>query len=345
MMVRKRNCEAAPASTGVVLATHALLGAQLRRSQLGTRFELRGLGRSLWPVVRSGSVVVVESCGESSVQRGDLVLAWLQPRASLVCHVVVSTHPIRTAPMVGAEDGEAEVLARVVDVKGHGFVRLRIMGGRRTVRALRAVGNNPHARRFFGRRARAVGDKLLQSSLLTSVRRIILESLEARKIVADDFVPLAIFAGHHLPGLSAEWIERQLHGPWMRGAGGAFAAFDRRNHIRAFGYLGHYAEEGVEVPGIWLRSLYVEPIARRLGLSRRLIEARLELALEQGFDEVYADIYRDNHLSLQLHLKHGFVEVHSDSLAPFEPLLSRVRRRGRDLVILRWSAPRASPPV
>src|SRR5690606_27838393 len=178
----------------------------------------------------------------------------------------------------------------------------------------------------------------LGSAASARIRRSILFPCRIRRLTPADFEALAVFIGHHLPAMSVGWLEAQLGGPWQRGDGGAFVALDRRHAIRAFGYFGRYSDEGVGIPGIWLRSIYTEPIARRLGLSRQLIEALLATASAQGLREVHSDVRRDNAGSLNLHRKLGFVEVTREELTACVPLLERARAAGRDLAVLRWRA-------
>ena len=313
----------------------AWIASGLRRLAAGETMELRGFGRSLWPLVRSGDRLLVEAVEPSTLMPGHLVVGWLPGRETLVCHVLMSIEPLRTAPILGEDDGEVEVLARVVRVQGRPILLDRLSRTPVFVRTLRKLGMGLH-RGGWTKRGRQHLEACLGAPASAHIRRSVLGPCPIRQLTFDDFEALAVFTGHHLPALSVGWLEEQLGGPWQRGTGGGFATFDRRNHIRAFGFLGRYTDEDVDVPGIWLRSLYTAPIARGLGLGNRLIAARLALATDQGFHEVHSDIHRDNARSLGLHLKHGFVEVPPWELEPFEPLLERARRRGRELVILRW---------
>lgn len=319
-----------------IIGSHHLLASRIRRLEPGARLELRGLGRSLWPVVKSGSRMIVERVDEKAVVRpGQVVVAWLPSAGALVCHVVSGTAPVVTASMFGQPDGEAEVLGQVLGVVGLGRRRFQLLGAPAALRLLRLAGTTARSRGWT-RHARESFGFLHSTPLSRKARLYWLEPFLVRRLSSEDLEDLAIFAGHHLSWLPAEWLEAQFRGSWARGSGGAFAAFDRRHHIRAFCFLGRYSDEGVEVPGVWLRSLYTAPIARGLGLGDLLIKARLALAMEQGFHEVHSDILRDNTRSLQLHLKHGFVEIPPEELAPFSPLIERARRKGRELVILRW---------
>lgn len=328
-----------------IIGSHDLLAARIRRLEPGARLEFQGLGRSLWPVVKSGTRMILERTGERlPVRSGEIVLAWLPNKGSLVCHVVSSTDPVTTASVLGLPDGEVEVLGRVVGVKGRGRVRFGLLGTRLTLRVLRLAGRLA-SRKGLGPRLRAEVDALFQRRPVAVLRRRFFGPFEIRRLARNDLEKLVIFTGHHLPSLSAEWLEAQLCGAWEQEEGGAFAAFDRRNEIRAFAFLGRYTNEGVDVPGVWLRSLYTEPFARRLGLNGRILKALLLLSRAQGVQEVFSDVRRDNVRSLALHLKHVFVEVPSDELAPFEPLIRRSERRGHELAILRWRATEPLAPT
>ncbi|MFP2925308.1 hypothetical protein ACLESO_08835 [Pyxidicoccus sp. 3LG] len=59
----------------------------------GQRLWVRGAGRSLYPLLRSGDAVRVLRCGPGLLARGDVAL--MRHGRQLVAHVVVSTQPWR----------------------------------------------------------------------------------------------------------------------------------------------------------------------------------------------------------------------------------------------------------
>jgi len=323
----------------VAFESHAHLAMRLRRLAYGTRTELRGLGRSLWPIVESGARLEVERVVDSEIRRGEVVVAWVPGRRALVCHVVTGVDPIQTAAVFGVDDGEVSVLARVVGVKGKGGLRFRLAGSRHLVRLLRRTGVTIRER-GWAFRIRARADAVLGTGGMVALRRAVIGPLVVRPLGPEDLEALAIFAGHHLPLLCAPWLGAQLGGAWREGHGGAVGAFDAQGRLRAFGYLGRYTDEGVDVPGHWLRYLYTAPLGRKLGAMRSVVAELLALAVAQGHSAVYSDVKEDNARSLALHRALGFRRVPESELAPFQPLLvGRPHARESSVLVLRWRNP------
>lgn len=90
--------------------------ALLRELPQGSRLWLKGLGNSMWPLLRSGDPVQVARCGLESVALGDIAVLTRAGRG-LVAHVVLSRSPLRTASLLGVEDPPAELLGRVERVR------------------------------------------------------------------------------------------------------------------------------------------------------------------------------------------------------------------------------------
>ena len=87
--------------------------ALLRASPIGAVMWLKAAGKSLWPLVRDGDSLRVQRVEAASLHPGDIAVVKL-PNGVLAAHIVVSTHPVRTASSVGVEDPPPlEVLARV----------------------------------------------------------------------------------------------------------------------------------------------------------------------------------------------------------------------------------------
>src|SRR4051794_32928973 len=84
---------------------------------VGRRVWLRGLGRSMSPVLRSGDSLRVERCLPSTLRRGEIaVLRSTGDR--LIAHLVIGTSPLRSSTFLGLEDPDgAEVLGRVIAVR------------------------------------------------------------------------------------------------------------------------------------------------------------------------------------------------------------------------------------
>ncbi len=117
------------------------LVALLRQLPAGGTLWVRGLGQSMWPVLRGGDAVQVLRCGEEAVAPGDIaVLA--REDGGLTAHFVVGTAPVRTASFLGREDPAAELLGRVIRLRTRGVelplsprVRPLLRGGQSLVAA------------------------------------------------------------------------------------------------------------------------------------------------------------------------------------------------------------------
>lgn len=74
---------------------------------------LASAGHSLWPLIRSGDLLLVRRCGPDELRRGDVAL--VEAPASLIAHIVTSVAPVATASIVGVADPLGlPVLGRVV---------------------------------------------------------------------------------------------------------------------------------------------------------------------------------------------------------------------------------------
>jgi mycothiol synthase len=85
----------------------------------GTRLWVRGLGRSMWPLLDSGDAIEVERCDASRLRRGDIALMRVSPQ-TLTAHLVTAVSPLRTASFLGRADLLSEgsaVLGRAVTLE------------------------------------------------------------------------------------------------------------------------------------------------------------------------------------------------------------------------------------
>ena len=298
---------------------HERVARRIRNLALGMTTEVRVIGRSLWPLVRSGGRLEVERCDAQALHLGDLAVAWVKSRNILVCHMVVGTDPVRTAALLGGEDGEIEVLGKArrfssqpgrwhrASTFAHALPLLR-----------RAV---LQARRSESlRRVKRLAERGLTVRGSEQLRRRWLGPLEVRRIGKEDVEQLVYLVGQSLPNVSSRFLELQLLGAWTRGQGGAVGAWSTRGVLEGFAYLGRYSDEGIPVDGFWIRSVHVALLCRGLGLARRLVSELLEVAREQGLAEVFVDIRADNAHSLALHQRLGFEPVDSSLLPDLAPL-------------------------
>jgi putative acetyltransferase len=69
---------------------------------------------------------------------------------------------------------------------------------------------------------------------------------------------------------------------------------------------GIYPTEGLPENTCELVKMYLLPEARGIGLGRTLIEKCLEIAKENGFQQVYLETLDELHLALKIYAKFGF---------------------------------------
>lgn len=69
---------------------------------------------------------------------------------------------------------------------------------------------------------------------------------------------------------------------------------------------GIYPTEGLPEDTCELVKMYLLPEARGIGLGRALIEKCLEVAKENGFQQVYLETLDELHLALKIYAKFGF---------------------------------------
>lgn len=272
------------------------------QAPFGTRLWLPGLGRSMAPLLNSGDAVEVERCDEAGLRSGDVAL--LVRGQALMAHLVNRVHPVQTMNLRGALDAPgALLLGRVVTLRRGPrllrvtpALRLSMLGMVRLTRRARAT---PALRRL----ATAVRSGLYGSTTRTFRARWLGE-IRVRPLGPDDLAQTLRFCGDHLD-LDAFFLTRQLTQRWSAGQH-AFGAFGRDARMVGFGFVDAYREEGVELDGEWLRFQFVAPVARQLGVARRLVVAQVEAAAQRGVCQVYADVRADNLASLALFQSLGF---------------------------------------
>ncbi|MCY1020494.1 GNAT family N-acetyltransferase [Pyxidicoccus sp. MSG2] len=287
-------------------STEVLLGV-LEALPPGQRLWVHGVGGSLHPLLRAGDAVRVLRCGPGALARGDVAL--LRQGRKLVAHVVVSTRPWRTAPLLGGADTPAGVtLGRVVAVKRGEWVVPLPRPFRpalwMTQRTLAAVWARPGGRVVY----RRVRDFFF-SGWSRPFRRRLVGPLEVRLLRAGDLDALLAFAGERLV-VSTSFLRRQLRERWGLDAparrGAAAGAFDAEGRMRGFAWVDAYRQEALPLDGVWVRSLVVAPQVRRMGVATRLLGCLLDEARRQGEVRVQADVDDDNTASLQTFARLGF---------------------------------------
>ena len=290
-------------SGGVSTAELADLLAAL---PFGHRLWVRGMGRSLYPLLRSGDAVRLLRCGPERLARGDVALVRHGPR--LAAQVVLSTRPWVTESLLGGTDVPGgELVGRVIALK-RGSLVLRLPRPTRpalflTQRALSGVWTKPAARAVY----RHLRD--LFSGWTKPLRRHFVGPVEIRLVRQDDLDALLAFATERLV-VSGTFLRRQLRDRWglpeERRVGAAAGAFDAQGRLFGFAWVDDYHQEGLALDGFWVRSLVVSPRVRRMGVATALVRCLLEEARRQGAERVHADIDEDNTASLRTFSGLGF---------------------------------------
>src|SRR5712692_6738329 len=124
---------------------------------------------------------------------------------------------------------------------------------------------------------------------------------------------------------------QQLLTRWNR-KGAAVAAVDRFGRWCGFAYLGAFKDEGFALEGFGLRSLFVVPFARGLGLERRMAMLLCQEAQRQGVSPVYVNVVDKNPRLVALLEELGF-SPSTDQRA--DQVASEWAKRG---VLRQWAA-------
>ncbi|WP_052517900.1 hypothetical protein [Archangium violaceum] len=257
--------------------TSMAVGQVLRQLPEGRTLWVRGLGRSMWPLLRSGDSIQVLRCAVEAVALGDLAVL-LRADGGLTAHLVTGTSPVRTASLLGREDPSAELLGRVIRVRTRGVEVPVPVLARPWLRAAQRLGTtafrNPVSRGAV-RLARAWGT----SAWTRPARARWLGAWTVRPLCPAEAHVLLVFAGHHLPHAAAE-----LGAELARGAGLVMGAFDARGRLRGF----VYAEEGSARE----RWLLVAPMARGLGVDGALLRELAREARARGWEAPSPPLHR-----------------------------------------------------
>ena len=225
----------------------------------------------------------------------------------LAVRLALSPRPLQTAAFGSrvVEESDARVLGRVDRVR-RGSLELwlpRALGPllRATHRAASATARHPLARAMT-RTARSAWT----SGATLPLRRAYLGEVEVRPLGTEDWTALFAFAGNHLR-ISASFLRQQLRERWVqrKAAIGGVA----RGGLAGFCWVDEYRQEGFELDGLWIRSLYVRPIARGMGVARKIVERACHAAASAGARQVYADVEASNERSLRVFESLGFTRA------------------------------------
>ena len=290
-----------------------LTDAQILEVQpFGTSVTLRVLGRCMYPLFRSGDSVTVQRCEERQVGRGDVAVV-KDANGRFMAHLVVSTQPVRTATFLGTKDqGELQLLGRVTAIRRSPAILPLPRIARPLVwlvHWLAMRSRQDKTGRFAVRYLRG----LRSSKLTLALRRGLIAPVAVRPLNFRDLEGLLTFAGQYL-AVPPDFLKRQLLKRWPA-TGAAVGAFSRSGKMCGFAYLDQYTQEGLELDGFWIRSLFVSPAARRMGIGRLLVDCLCQHGSKQGIDRVWADIDTRNKGSVTLFTGQGFTPSSADLVA------------------------------
>ena len=280
--------------------------AELSALPQGTCARVKGLNYAFWPLSALSDVLEVERCAPNAGAPGEWVVV-RRKDGRLGAQVVLE--PGRTAPFGASEDGAAVPLARVKRIKSHSGHWLELPP--RTISKVIHHGIASTAFRGFKRAVRLAKDGLARSGPAVALRKRALGPFTVRLVEPEDAPALIAFCRKFLPAQTA-FVERQLHARWLKGVGLPYLAFDRHGQLRGFIFADEYTEEGIDVPGYWIRSLLVDPKARGLGLSKQLGDALYAGHRARGVPTLFADIGAENVPTLKILPRWGFVRAEQE---------------------------------
>ncbi|MBM4378428.1 MAG: hypothetical protein FJ086_03890, partial [Deltaproteobacteria bacterium] len=295
--------------------------AAFRAMPPGTRWWLRGLGASMWPLLSAGDALEVERTGPDGLGVGDLALL-ADGRGAPVAHLVRSVSPLQTAGFLRPDDTRVlEPLGRAVAVQ-RGPVRLPLVRPAGTaVVGLHGVLMRPEVMPWL-----RAGLDAASGPATRKFRERWIGPLEVRRLRRPDTAALVTFLGRH-PVLDVPWAMQQLAGRWQV-EGWAAGAVDGRGALHGFVFVDDYRQEGVPLDGPWVRALFVDRWTRGLGVGRELLLLACAEQDARGTPVLHADVRADNAPSLGLFRSIGF----SDD-APLTARLSGLHR-GSDRAVV-----------
>jgi GNAT superfamily N-acetyltransferase len=251
------------------------------------------IGSSMWPLLESGDLLKVRRCPAEAIQRGDIVIV-RDSRGGFMAHLASREGmPVRTV----AFHGRAEAIhTRGVEVPVAPGLRHLVWGLHRLYARARVW--------RIADKTRVAMRQAANSKVGMELRRLRHGRFEVRLLNATDTPAVVLFAGQYLQ-VPIPFLKRQLRLRW-HDAGASVGAFDRDGRLCGFAYLDEFRQEGLDVDGWWIRSLFVAPSARRLGLGGELISALRQRARELGISLLRADVPMTNVASQELFRRQQF---------------------------------------
>ncbi len=274
---------------------------------LERRFPFRTTvrGHSMHPFIRDRDVATIAPLQGREPRIGAVAAVVLPDSGKLVLHRLVAA--VEGGWLVQGDncpspDGIVSgscVLGKVVKVERRGRAAFSALGG---TGALVAALNRSEALakiRWATSLLRRVAGKLLRLVQTAPLYRRL-----GRKLVGDIVVEIA-----------DETALEEVHGrlnPWQpyRGAlpNPDVTGWVARKGEAIVGFVQfvHRGEERGLWRGDWLRSMYVWPASRGMGIGDRLVEAVCERARATGAEDLFLLVGRENETAIGLFKKHGF---------------------------------------
>jgi len=304
----------------------------LEAAELNAELWVRGFGRSMWPILSTGDSVKVRRCGVKALKVGHLAAVRTQ-RGTLRVHVVTGKRPFRTEPFLGGDDKLERVLGRVISLRSRGLTLPLPDPLRRPIGVAQKVASWSASQPWVEGATRTLW-RAACSDRTAELRRALIGPLRVRRLTPADRDVVLAFVGDNLP-LSVRFVDHQLMTRWER-HGAAAGAVGRGGNLFGFAYLDEYRQEGVALDGWWIRSIYVSPVARGLGLAGGLLDELCTAARSQGIPRVEADVQAGNTSSLALFEHHGFADARFERIRQVE---RRLDGRGPLVVMQRSLEP------
>jgi GNAT superfamily N-acetyltransferase len=264
---------------------------ELEGLPLGASLQVQVVGRCMSPLIRSGDALLVRRCALEAIAPGDVAVVRTADRRFLA-HMVLEANPLRTATLRGVADPEPlELLGRVIRVCKTGF-GFPLGDLSRHLLHMLQQGYAQASHRFWLRLAVQELRKLRRDLLPAAIRKRILGPITIRALNVLDAEALRLFAGEYLTD-SPDFLKQELLTRWHR-RGAAVAALDGAGHWCGFAYLGAFADESFALQGFGIRSLFVVPFARGIGLEQQMVTFLCREAKRQDISPVYVNVVDAN---------------------------------------------------
>jgi L-amino acid N-acyltransferase YncA len=294
------------ATVPLSLVRRPLLPPEESPSELSAPRWVGDVGAALWPLVAPLDRVLVVPVKPSELVPGDLALV-RSPDKRLLAQVVRGSVPLCYAGLLGRRPPpDVSLLGRIIAIRrGEQVQRVSV-----TLRPLWAeLARLTSGARHHDALTAAVRNarQVATSSYTLPLRRLALAPLTIRLLVPGDVEAVAGFAAKHLV-ISPELLRRRLAGRWQK-EGAGVGAFARNGRLVGFAFLDNYQDQGLDIVGSWIRSVFVLPLARGLGLAQALIALLCEAGAQRRMTAIRAAIERDNAASLTAFARQGFLAV------------------------------------